>query len=411
MVVEGQSMDSYKHLFLGGGMVAGYALKELAARGHLTAGEAAIISADAHPPYERPPLSKGYLAGSEDEASVFINPPDFYQANGVAVRLNTVVERIDPSQRRVVLTTGEEVGYESLVIATGATPRKLNIPGNDLEGIHYLRSLDDSGAIRHDATGRGLAIVIGGGFIAMEVSAVLAAKGIAPSMLFPEDRVWQRLFTPAMSEFFTNYFVEHGVMVRPHHAVTAFEGDRRVHSAVMANGDRIPGEIVIVGAGVTLETAVVDGSGVQVDNGIVVNEYLETSVPGIYAAGDVANYNDMLFARRRRIEHWDNAVEQGKHIARVISGEREPFLHVPYFFSDAFDLSYEYWGDATGATEARIAGSTADGSFSTWWIRDETVIAAFVLNRPDAERDLAQQVIREKQPLPREIHAIHTPLS
>lgn len=404
-------MQRFRHLFIGGGMVAGYALKELGERGQLLPGAAAIISADAHPPYERPPLSKGYLAGQEDEASVFINPPDFYESNNVAVSLNTVVERIEPQHHHVVLSTGEEVGYENLVIATGASPRKLDIPGHDLEGIHYLRSLDDSGAIRRDATGRGLAIVIGGSFIAMEVSAVLAAKGIAPSMLFPEDRVWQRLFTPAMSDFFTNYFIERGVMVRPHHAVTSFEGDDRVRAVVTASGDRIPGEIVIVGAGVALETALVDGTGIQVDNGIMVNEYLETSVPGIYAAGDVANYNDVLFERRRRIEHWDNAVEQGKHIGRLLSGEREPYVHVPYFFSDAFDLSYEYWGDSTGATEARVTGSTADGSFSTWWVRDNTVIAAFVLNRPDEERELAQQLIREKQPLPRDLHAPLTPLA
>ena len=404
-------MDRYRHLFIGGGMVAGYALKELADRGLLVSGEAAIVSADAHPPYERPPLSKGYLAGQEDESTIYINPPDFYTSKGVTLRLNTVVERIEPAQHQVQLASGEQIGFENLIIATGATPRKLDIPGIHLEGIHYLRSLDDSSQIRRDAEGHGLAIVVGGGFIAMEVSAILALQGVMPSMLFPGERVWERLFTPAMSAFFENYFIERGVMIRPRHMVTAFEGNGRVRHAITANGDRIPGEVAVIGAGVSPATAVADGSGLQVDNGITVDEYLQTSVPGIYAAGDVANYNDTLFGRRRRFEHWDNAVEQGKHIARTLSGDRQPYVHIPYFFSDAFDLSYEYWGDATGATAAFTAGKPNDASFSTWWTRDGAVIAAFVLNRPDAERDLAQQLIRDQQPLPHDFPSAPTPLA
>lgn len=399
-------MDSYRYVILGGGMVAGYAAKTFVEQG-LARDELAIISSDDAHPYERPPLSKGYLAGHDAESSVFINDAQFYEAHGIHALLDSPVTGLNTHDRRLQLRSGEEVGFEHLVIATGSRVRTLNVEGFALNGIHYLRSLDDSRNIRHDAADRGVAVVIGGGFIGMEVASVLAARGMSVTMVFPGDRVWHSFFTPRMSRFFQDYYVERGVSFAPNETVVRFEGTGRVTALHTESGARIPAEMVVAGIGVTPAIGIFENSGIQIDNGIVVDEFLETSIPGIYAAGDVANFPDVIFGKRRRLEHWDNAVEQGKHVARALCGDRQPFKHVSYFFSDVFDLSYEYWGDASGATRAFTHGNVDDASFSTWWVKDGVVVAAFVMNRPDEERALAASLIEEHAELPKslEVHA------
>jgi 3-phenylpropionate/trans-cinnamate dioxygenase ferredoxin reductase component len=402
-------MDSYRYVFLGGGMVAGYAAKALVENG-LGAGELAIISSDDALPYERPPLSKGYLAGREDEASVFISDATFYESNGIHTRLSAPVTAVDTHNRRLSLRSGEDIGFEQLVIATGSQVRTLSIEGFALPGIHYLRSLDDSRKIKGDVADRGVAVVIGGGFIGMEVASVLAADGLRVTMVFPQDRVWKSFFTPRMSRFFQDYYVERGVSFAPNESVVRLEGVDRVSAAHTKSGARLPAELVVAGIGVTPATSILESSGLELDNGVVVNEFLETAEPGIYAAGDVANFPDLIFGKRRRLEHWDNAVEHGKHIGRLLTGDRKPFRHVSYFFSDVFDLSYEYWGDSTGATSAFTKGNPDDASFSTWWMKDNAVVAAFVMSRPDEERNLAQSLIEAHAPLPADFDAHAEPL-
>jgi 3-phenylpropionate/trans-cinnamate dioxygenase ferredoxin reductase subunit len=389
-------MDSYQTVFLGGGMVAGYALREMAERGSIPQGTA-LISADSALPYERPPLSKGFLAGEEDEASVFINDEAFYGSHGIDVRLGTIVDGIDFERRQLAVRGGEPVGFERLVVATGASPRTFRLPGAELEGIHYLRSLDDSKRIRDSLEGARRAVVIGAG---MEVASVLARKGMKTTMVFPEGRVWEAFFTPEMSAFFERYYRERGVEFAPGEKIARFEGDGRLAAVALESGRRLECDLVVAGIGVIPATGFLDGSGIEIDNGVVVDEYLEASRPNVWAAGDVANYRDVLFDKRRRVEHWDNATEQGKHLARLLVGERAPFVHVPYFFSDVFDLSYEYWGDSAGAMNVTHRGDVDGGAFSAWWEREGRVVAAFVMDRPDEERELAQELIREKRGLP-----------
>lgn len=240
------------------------------------------------------------------------------------------------------------------------------------------------------------AVVIGGGFIGMEVTAVLTQAGIEVTMVLSDDRIWKRLFTPEMSNFFEGYYKERGVRFIKSAAVSELRGDGVVRSAVLADGQTLPCELVVAGIGAQPETEMLASSGFEVSDGIVVNEYLETAQLGIYAAGDVVNYLDVLFQKRRRVEHWDNAVSQGQHSARALMGDRAPFKHVPYFFSDVFDLSYEYWGDSTGADEIVHRGDFAKKSFSTWWLRDNTVVAAFTMNRPDEEREVAPKWIESR---------------
>src|SRR6185369_2037215 len=236
---------------------------------------------------------------------------------------------------------------------------------------------------------------VGGGFIAMEVTAVLASRGIETTMLVRDDRVGKAVFTPEMSAFFEKYYAGRGVRVLKHTALSAIEHDSE---ARLNSGSTIGFDMLVAGVGVQPVTDLAARAGLKTGNGVLVNEFLETDYPDILAAGDVANYPDVLFAnKRRRAEHWDNAVSQGQHAARAILGRREAFVHVPYFFSDVFDLSYEFWGDQAGADRIVHRGDLHSSSFSVWWFCRDTLVAAFTMNRPDEERELAPELIRSKR--------------
>jgi NADPH-dependent 2,4-dienoyl-CoA reductase/sulfur reductase-like enzyme len=394
--MQGGNVNQSKYMILGGGMVAGYAAKELVERG-LKSGELTILSADNAIPYERPPLSKSFLAGKDDEKSIRINAEEFYGQHGIEVKLSCEVAGVDARQKTVHLQSGEDLGFEKLIVATGAQVKTLTIPGANLGDVYYLRSMEDSKKIRTRAGDAKRAAVIGGGFIAMEVSAVLAQKGIETTMLIREDRIWKQVFTLAMSKFFEDYYSARGVRLVKQTNLTELKGDSAVKSVALEDGRTVGCDMVVAGIGVSPVTEPIANSGMQIANGIVVNEYLETSVPGIHAAGDVANYQDTLFNKRRRVEHWDNAVSQGQYCARALSGERKAFSHVPYFFSDVFDLSYEFWGDPANADQIVERGDLSTSSFSVWWLQQKRVIAAFVMSRPDEERDAATKWIESKQ--------------
>lgn len=386
-------MPAYRYLILGGGLAAGYAAQIFAAEGVQT-GELAILSAEPTLPYERPPLSKAFLAGKKPAEKLLINPPAFYQEHGIDVWLETVVGRVDLEQRRVEAGS-DTFAYEKLMIATGSRPRHLTIPGADLEGVHYLRQLNDAQQIREAAAKAGRAVVIGGGFIGMEVASVLRQLGLDTTLVVRDKRVWQNFFTPPMSAFFEDYYRQKGVQVITGAEVVSLAGDGRVSGVKLQSGDEIPADLVVAGVGAVPNIELFKDSGLTIeDNGILVNSYLETNLPAVYAVGDVARYEDSLYnGVRRRVEHWDNAKTQGQCAAQAMMGKHEEFFHAPYFFSDIFDLSYEFWGDTTGANDIIYRGEVAEGKFSTWWLQDGRLRAVFVMNRPAEERDLAAQWI------------------
>jgi len=389
-------MNQANIVILGGGMVAGYAAKQLVELG-LPKGELAILSADHAVPYERPPLSKSFLAGKDSEDAMKINPEDFYKKHGIELKLECEVASVNVKRRRLILRDGDEFEFQKLMIATGARPRMLNIPGSQIQNLFYLRTLNDSKSIREAAEKAKHAVVIGGGFIGMEVAAVLAQKQIEVALVLNEDRVFKRLFSPEMSRFFEAYYAARGVRLIKSMSVTEFRGDGAVRSAVLRDGQNIQCDLVVAGIGVQPAIEVVTNSGLDLGDGILVNEYLLTSHPDVFAAGDVANYQDVLFGKRRRVEHWDNAVSQGQYCSRSLMGDKTPFMHVPYFFSDVFDLSYEYWGDSSGADEVVHRGDLSSNSFSVWWVRQQRVVAAFTMNRSDEERNVAPKWIEARQ--------------
>jgi 3-phenylpropionate/trans-cinnamate dioxygenase ferredoxin reductase subunit len=382
-----RNVPEYRIIILGGGMVAGYAAKEFVEHG-LKPGELGIISADSALPYERPPLSKSFLAGKDDEESVLINKESFYSEHGIGIHLNAQVDEIKMASKRLFGRDGSTFRFAKLVFATGARVRTLDVPGANRDSVLYLRSMADSTRLRDALKSVRKVVVLGSGFIGMEVASQSAQRGCDTTMVFPQDRVWKSFFTPEMSRFFEAYYLDRGVHLAPGASVKEV-GPSYVS---LSTGRRLEADLVVAGIGVMPVTELAESADIQVENGLVVNESLETNTTDVYAAGDVANYQDALFGKRRRVEHWDNAVKQGQYLARRLSGESEPFKNIPYFFSDVFDLSYEFWGDTDGAERTEYRGDVNSSSFSAWWLKGEKVVAAFAMNRPDSERERASQL-------------------
>jgi 3-phenylpropionate/trans-cinnamate dioxygenase ferredoxin reductase subunit len=391
-------MKKYKYLIIGAGTTAGYAAKEFVENG-LSAGELALIGAEPSLPYNRPPLTKEYLAGKKSADEMLVNPPEFYRQHGLAVMLRTVVESVDLGNKTVHTSTGD-VGFEKLLIATGARPRCLDLPGADLKGIHYMRRVEDAENIRAAAKQASNAVVLGGSFIGMEVASVLSSSGLSVTMVFPEERVWQAFFTREISSYFADYYRKRGVTIMPGSRPRAFEGeDGKVSQVILRSGQALPADLVVAGIGVQPNIELFKDMSLDLDDGVLVDSFLQTAVPDVYAAGDVACYMDRMYETRRRFEHWDNAVAQGRLAARNMLGERQPFVHIPYFFSDVFDLSYEYWGETSQANHYVLRGNFLSGSFSVWWLSGDRLVAAFVMDRPDEERQAAQEWIENGRSL------------
>ena len=389
-------MKNYNIVILGGGLVGGYAAAALADAG-LEPGQLAIISAETMLPYDRPPLSKQFLLGDKDKESLLINERDFYDKHDIEVFLNTPATGLDLSTRQIKLQNGDRVSFDKLLIATGAGVRTLDLPGSDLDNIFYLRRVGDARRIHEAAEDAEKAVVVGGGFIGMEVASVLQRLGVETTMVFPEQRVWEAFFTPEMSEYFEQAYRDRGVTLMPQSEVVGFKGNGIISVVdIKQHGKNLtlPSDLVVAGVGVEPNVDLFKSTELELDNGIMVDRFLETSIDDVYAAGDVANFPDQIFGRRKRIEHWDNARSQGEHVARVMMGERQPYVHVPYFFSDVFDKSYEFWGDNSQADRVVHRGDVESGSFSVWWFRGDHVVAAFVMDRPERERELAPEWIR-----------------
>jgi len=387
-------MQSYRYVILGGSVTAGYAARKFA-ENNLGKGELCILSAEDHLPYDRPPLSKNVLQGEMDPADATINDEEFYAEHGIDVKLGSPATRLDLDRRSLTLESDESLQFDNLLIATGARPRRLEIPGADLDGIHYLRDVEDAMAISAAAADADHAVVLGGGFIGSEVAASLRQRGLDVTLVSGEQHLLQgKPMTAEMSQFFAGYFRDQGVELILGDRADSFRGDDSVASVLLESGKRLEADLVVAGIGVIPNTALFVDTPIDIDDGIVVDENLQAGIANVYAAGDVARYKDVLFNKLRRIEHWDNARNQGAHWARMMLGDKQPYEYVPYFFSDMFDLSWEYWGDQESADDVVYRGDLEGGAFSAWWLKEDRVLAAFVMGRPGEERDAAQRLIR-----------------
>ncbi len=382
-------------LLIGGGMASAYAASELRKRG--AEGTIMVVGREPEPPYERPPLSKEYLRGEAERAAAYVNDPSWYGENGVELRSRTNVMSLDTQARVAKLQGGDEVHFDKALIATGAMVNLLRVEGAALEGLHYLRAFGNSDAIRQEAEKAEKVVLIGGSYIGTEVAASLRQMGKQVAIVMMEDVALSRTFGEEAGRYFDDLLVSHGVEIHRGETLEAFEGSGRVEAVVTQSGKTVEGDMVVIGAGVRPDTMLAQKAGLEVDNGIVCDANLETSVKGIFAAGDCCSYDSVVHGRRLRVEHWDVALNQGRHAAANMLGDGKPYEVVPYFFSDIADwASLEYVGPAQDWDSVIWRGERDSGEFLTWYLKDGRVAGALSLGRSqdlgEARRMLADGV-------------------
>ena len=354
------------------------------------AGRIVLLGDEPEPPYERPLLSKGYLLGTTPEEKLFPRGAEGYASLGIELRTGTRVARLDAGARRLVLADGEALAFDRLLIATGGVARGLAVPGADLAGIHTLRTLADARAVRAGITQVGRAggpvVVIGAGFIGCEVAAACRMLGVDVTVLEVLAAPLERVLGAEMGRVYADIHRRHGVDLRLGEGIAAFRGGGgHVEEVVTSRGERVPCALALVGVGMRPADEWLAGSGVALDDGVMVNAYCETTLPGVYAAGDVARwpYQPAGAATPQfvRLEHWDNALRQAEAAARNLLGRRVAYAPVPYFWSDQYDLKLQYVGYATEWDRVVTRGRPGDGPFAAFYLEHGVVRAALSVNR------------------------------
>ncbi len=377
------------YLLIGGGLAAGNCARWLRESG--ADGSILVVGREPDLPYNRPPCSKGYLQGKETRDDALFRPARWFDEQRIEVLTKVSAMKLDAGSRAVKLSNKLEVRFEQTLVATGANVRRLGVPGCELEGIHYLRTLGNSDAIREDAAGKRV-VLIGGSYIASEVAASLTELGSTCTMVMLEPVAMSRHFGERAGRFLQSRLEEHGVTVHGGDELERFEGaGGRVTRVVTKAGLELDADAVVMGTGAVPDVMLARGAGLELgpSGGIVVDSGLQTAVPGIYAAGDMAEYESVVNGGRRlRIEHWDVAFNHGKTAALNMLGRDQPHDVVPYFFSDLSDwASLEYVGPASSWDREIVRGSIDDGEFSIWYVEDGRVVAALSIGRPDDLED------------------------
>jgi 3-phenylpropionate/trans-cinnamate dioxygenase ferredoxin reductase subunit len=378
-------------LLIGGGMAAAHCASELRKQG--AKGSVLVVTREPEPPYERPPLSKEYLRGEASRSDAYVHEPSWYAENDVELLTGRNVLGIDVGARTAKVQKEGEIEFGKLLLGTGARVNILHhLEGAQLDGIHYLRAFKNADEIAEEAEDAERVVLIGGSYIACEVAASLAAKGTSCTCVMLEDVAMSRSFGEEAGRFFHGVLESHGVELIGGETVEAFLGEGRVSGVRTESGREVEGELVVVGAGVHPEVMLAERARIEVENGVVCDSRLESSVEGIFAAGDCCSYESVIHGRRLRVEHWDVAFQQGRYAARAMLGESEPYREVPYFFSDLADwASLEYVGPAQDWDEIvwRGDGPPFDGldeggaEFSAWYLKDGKVAGCLSVERSE----------------------------
>jgi 3-phenylpropionate/trans-cinnamate dioxygenase ferredoxin reductase subunit len=373
------------YALIGGGLAAGNCARWLRESG--ADGSILLIGREPELPYNRPPCSKGYLRGEESREDALFRPPDWYEEQQVEALTRKSVSKLDAAQRTLTMAGGQEISFDKALLATGANVRRLNVPGCEFDGIHYLRTFGNSDTIRDDAAGKRV-VLVGGSYIASEVAASLTVLGSTCTMVMLEDKPLSRHFGEQAGQFFQSRLEEHGVTVHGADELDHFQGaDGRVTRVVTKNGLELDADAVVVGAGVVPDVTLARGAGFRLGEfgGVRVDSRLQTPADGIYAAGDIAEYQSVIHdGRNIRVEHWDVAFNHGKTVALNMLGRDQPHDAIPYFFSDLADwASLEYVGPANQWDQEVVRGSLDEGEFSIFYLRDGRVAAALSVGRSD----------------------------
>jgi 3-phenylpropionate/trans-cinnamate dioxygenase ferredoxin reductase subunit len=391
------SIRQVDYLLIGGGLACANCARWLRESG--ADGEILLVGREPDPPYNRPECSKGYLRGEQTREEPLFRPDEWWGEQRVELLTRTSVTALDVGGRIAKLSNKEEVGFDKALLATGANVRRLNVPGCDLEQIHYLRTLGNADAIREGVADAERVVLIGGSYIGCEVAASLTLMGKQATIVMQEQATLERGFGKQAGRFFQDLLQAHGIDVHGSDGLERFEGaNGRVGKVITTNGLDLPAEAVVVGAGVTPDVALAQRAGLQIGprGGVLCSSRLETPVPGVYAAGDIAEYDSPLHDGHVRIEHWDVAFNHGKTAALNMLGGDVPHEVVPYFYSVLGDWGeLEYVGPAYEWEQEIVRGSYEDGEFTTWYLKDGHVLAALTFGRAE-DLDHARRLIAER---------------
>jgi 3-phenylpropionate/trans-cinnamate dioxygenase ferredoxin reductase subunit len=403
-------MSTPRSIVIAGGGLAGataaFALRE---RGHT--GRVVIVSQEHEPPYERPPLSKAYLRGEKLIEASHVRPLADYETQGIELLRGRRAVTVDAAARRINLDDGTDLDYDALLIATGGEPRRLASTSDSLEAVHYLRTVADADALREGAASASTIAVIGGGWIGSEVAASLRQLGHDVTLISSLERPLERVLGPEVAEVYREVHLQNGVRLTMGH-VALIEGDQRATGVRLSDGTSIPADLVVVGVGTAPDIRLATRAGLETDRGaILVDEYLRTSVPSIYAAGDVASAWHPRYGRHLRVEHWDNAIRQGTTAAANMLGANEAYVRIPYFYSDQFDLGMEYRGHAPEWGRVVVRGDVAGRQFHAFWLADGRVSAAMNMNLWNDGKALRRLVESEERTDPDRLADPSVPLT
>jgi len=376
-------------------------------------GRITLLGDELQRPYERPPLSKGLLLGETDREKVFVHQEKWYAENDVDLRLGTAVTRIYRDARNLTLADKSLVPYDALLLTTGATPRSLRLPGADLDGVLYLRRLEDSEKLRAAFATGPRVVIIGAGWIGLETASAARAAGLEVTVLEQAKLPLLRVLGYDVAQFFADLHLDHEVDLRCGVEVEAVTGaDGRVTGVRLGDGTRLGADLVLVGVGISPNDYLAADAGLEMDNGILVNERLRTSDPAIYAAGDVANAYHPWLARHLRVEHWANARRQGAAAARAMLGHDVSFDRLPYFFSDQYDVGMEYTGyvEPDGYDEIVFRGDVAAREFVAFWLADGRVLAGMNVNVWDVTKPIEELITSRRKVDPGRLADVAVPL-
>lgn len=384
-------MNVFDYVIVGGGLAGASAIQGI--RELDTQGSIRLIGEETHLPYDRPPLSKKLWFGKARVEDIFIHDQRFYDDLGVSMMLGTRVVKLDTKEKSITVANGERYGFGKLLLATGTKPRQIAIPGGELEGICYYRTLDDYLRIKSEAKARHSVLIVGGGFIGSELAAALNSR-LEVTMIFPSATLCRRVFPEKLGLAVQQHFQERGIRVIPSDFPTAISKSGDKFRTETASGKSLESDLVIIGIGVDPSIGLAQGAGLEVGNGIVVNEYLESSHPDIHAAGDNAFFPYWALGHDMRIEHWDNALSQGNLAGRNMAGAHEAFTYQPYFFSDLFEFGYEATGEVDTSLETFADWQKENHTGVIYYLRDERVRGVMMCNvwdRLDAARELIRK--------------------
>jgi NADPH-dependent 2,4-dienoyl-CoA reductase/sulfur reductase-like enzyme len=394
-------MDSTRYLIVGGGLAGGSAVEAIRERDQ--EGRIVLVSDEKYLPYDRVGLSKGYLLGKLRQESLFLQDAEFYLQQHVDVLLGRKVQRLNMNAGTAVLDGGLEMKYERVLLATGGRARRPPIPGCDLPGIHCLRTIDDSDAIRTTMSSARRAVVMGGGFIGCEIAAVCRQQGLETTIVEILPSLLSLPLDTETAQWVTKHFIEQGVNVLTDETVARFvESNGRVAGIETKTGKTIPADFVAIGIGITPNVELAKEAGLTVDNGVVVNERLQVDDTNVYAAGDIASFYSPLFGKRLRLEHYEVAAKHGEVAGANMAGGQEKFTELPHFFSSMFKLRIEVWGDATQRDAVIRRGPlepTEKGGFAQFYLNQGRVQAYLSINRPYREAEAAKKLILSREPV------------